>query len=75
MFKYVCSIADLKEEADKCILLCANCHRIEHSKDKQKIIEYYLAGMVKLANTQDLKSCAHKGLARSSRASGTNYNL
>ena len=36
-----CSIADLKEEADKCILLCANCHRIEHSKDKQKIIEYY----------------------------------
>ena len=24
----------LQEELDKCILLCSNCHRIEHSKNK-----------------------------------------
>ena len=27
----------LKLEADKCVLVCANCHRIEHSNDKRFI--------------------------------------
>lgn len=27
------SLKVLKDEADKCILLCANCHREEHSKE------------------------------------------
>lgn len=26
----------LKKELDKCILLCANCHALEHSKRKDK---------------------------------------
>lgn len=30
------SWARLKKELDKCILLCANCHRIEHDKDKNE---------------------------------------
>lgn len=27
----------LKKELDKCVLLCANCHALEHSKRKEKI--------------------------------------
>jgi hypothetical protein len=30
----VYSFEKLKQEADKCILLCANCHREEHYKEK-----------------------------------------
>lgn len=29
---YGCSWKRVKIEIDKCIVLCANCHRIEHSK-------------------------------------------
>ena len=36
-----CSIVDLKQEAEKCVLLCANCHRIEHNKDKEDVLDYY----------------------------------
>lgn len=28
-----CSLKDVKEELDKCILLCSNCHREEHYKE------------------------------------------
>lgn len=31
----------LKIEADKCELLCPNCHAKEHISDFQKIIDYY----------------------------------
>lgn len=30
---------DLVSEANKCILLCSNCHRIEHNKIQSKINE------------------------------------
>jgi len=31
----------IKKELDKCILLCSNCHRIEHSKiDDEKLLNY-----------------------------------
>lgn len=32
----------LKEEADKCDLLCSNCHRLEHSNKLDKRIKYAL---------------------------------
>lgn len=36
-----CSKKRITAEVEKCILLCANCHAIEHSQDKQDIIDYY----------------------------------
>lgn len=30
------SLAKLKKEADKCILICANCHRELHAKEREK---------------------------------------
>ena len=35
------SIEDIKEELDKCILLCANCHREEHCSNYESIIDQY----------------------------------
>jgi hypothetical protein len=32
----------LKKEADKCVLLCSNCHREEHYRQNQLILEQQL---------------------------------
>ena len=32
------SLESLKEEADKCILVCANCHRELHEKEREEIL-------------------------------------
>jgi hypothetical protein len=29
------SVARIKEEIEKCTILCANCHRIEHYDERQ----------------------------------------
>ena len=46
-----CSLESLKKEADKCILVCENCHREIHQKEIDKINkpieEKYLAGLSK----------------------------
>jgi hypothetical protein len=36
-----CGIDFLRKEAEKCILLCGNCHLIEHSMEHEKLFEYY----------------------------------
>jgi hypothetical protein len=33
MVRSVFSIKSVKQEIDKCIILCSNCHRIEHYED------------------------------------------
>lgn len=44
-----CSLETLKKEADKCILVCENCHREIHQKELdekyRKIEEKYIAGL------------------------------
>lgn len=44
-----CSLESLKKEADKCILVCENCHREIHQKELdekyRKIEEKYIAGL------------------------------
>lgn len=44
-----CSLETLKKEADKCILVCENCHREIHQKELdeiyRKIEERYIAGL------------------------------
>lgn len=35
------NIQELKKEANKCELLCANCHQIEHHTDITEIEKYY----------------------------------
>jgi hypothetical protein len=35
------SIARLKEEVDKCIILCSNCHRIEHQRIRDETKKEY----------------------------------
>lgn len=32
---------DLKKEADKCELLCTNCHAKQHVNQNKKVIDYY----------------------------------
>ena len=36
-----CNINSLRKEAKKCILLCGNCHSIEHHLEHERIFEYY----------------------------------
>ncbi|HOW29772.1 MAG TPA: hypothetical protein PK685_03850 [archaeon] len=44
-----CSLETLKKEADKCILVCENCHREIHQKELdekyREIEEKYIAGL------------------------------
>jgi hypothetical protein len=44
-----CSLETLKKEADKCILVCENCHKEIHQKELdekyRKIQEEYIAGL------------------------------
>lgn len=44
-----CSLETLKKEADKCILVCENCHREIHQKEldekNRPIEEKYVAGL------------------------------
>jgi hypothetical protein len=44
-----CSLETLKKEADKCIIVCENCHREIHQKELdekyRKIEEKYIAGL------------------------------
>ena len=35
---YSRSMEDLKKEVDKCILVCANCHREIHEKEQEEIL-------------------------------------
>ena len=44
-----CSLETLKKEADKCILVCENCHREIHQKELdekyREIEKKYVAGL------------------------------
>lgn len=32
------SIPKLEEEIKKCVVICANCHRVKHDKEKEKFV-------------------------------------
>ena len=55
------SIKKMKEEVDKCILVCANCHREIHSLSKNKIPEHRIVKKIDSIDFSVVQQLQEKG--------------
>lgn len=61
-----CNLSAVRAELERCQLLCATCHRIKHSRQDKKFIQFVNAYSFRL--TPELRSCVDCGVKITNRA-------